>query len=331
MNLETTYLGLTLPHPILPGAGPLTGDLRKVRQLEDVGAPCLIMNSLFEEQIVKEQRAAFAAIDEAEDSFAEALSFLPEPEDYCLGPDEYLSRIAHIKAAVDIPVIASVNGISPDGWREYPQLIAAAGADALEVNLYHLSADKFESSAEVEERLLESVRAAREGIEIPIAVKLPPFFTSIPHFVSRLEELGVQAVVLFNRFYQPDIDIEELRTEPTLRLSTSAELNLRLRWLAILHGRTGLDLSLSGGIHESHDVIKGLMAGATTVQTVSGLLLHGPAHLRNLVDGVIEWMHEHEYSHLDQLRGCMSHQNAPDPEAIERGNYAMVLHSWTAD
>ena len=182
----------------------------------------------------------------------------------------------------------------------------------------------------MEERLIESVRAAREGIDIPIAVKLPPFFTSIPHFVSRLEKTGVQAVVLFNRFYQPDIDIEELRTEPTLHLSTPAELNLRLRWLAILHGRTTLELSLSGGVHGATDVIKGLMAGATTVQTVSGLLQQGPGRLKALLADLTRWLDEHEYSHLDQLRGCMSHQNAPDPEAIERSNYAMVLHSWTA-
>ena len=330
MNLETTYLGLKLKHPVIPGAGPLTGDVSKARQLEDHGAPCVIMSSLFEEQIVREQRASFAAIDEAADSFAESLSYLPEPEDYRLGPDDYLSRVAHLKAALDIPVIASVNGISPDGWREYPKLIAQAGADALEVNLYHLASDKYESSAEVEERLIESVRAARDGIDIPIAVKLPPFFTSIPHFVSRLEKTGVQAVVLFNRFYQPDIDIEELRTEPTLHLSTPAELNLRLRWLAILHGRTGLELSLSGGVHSAADVVKGLMAGATTVQTVSGLLLHGPRHLEGLLGELREWLEEHDYSHLGQLRGCMSHQNAPDPEAIERSNYAMVLRSWTA-
>ncbi len=330
MNLQTNYLGLKLAHPIIPGAGPITGDVPHARELEDCGAPCLIMNSLFEEQIVKEQRAAFAAVDEMEDSFAEALSYLPEPEDYRLGPDDYLSRISHLKAAVDIPVIASVNGISPDGWSEYPKLIAAAGADALEVNLYHLASDPHESAAEVEERLLSSIRTVREGIDIPVAVKLSPFFTSIPHFVSQIEALGVQAVVLFNRFYQPDIDIEELRTEPKLRLSDSSGLNMRLRWLAILHGRTNLELSLSGCIHTPEDVIKGLMAGATTVQTVSGLLKHGPQRLRELLDGVRTWLVEHEYGDLAQLRGCMSHQNAPDPEAIERGNYAMVLNSWTA-
>ncbi len=330
MNLQTNYLGLELAHPIIPGAGPLTGEVPQARQLEDSGAPCLIMNSLFEEQIVREQRAAFAAIDEAEDSFAEALSYLPEPEDYRLGPDDYLSRVTHLKAAVDIPVIASVNGISPDGWREYPKLIAAAGADALEINLYHLASDPQMSAGEVEERLLASVRTAHDEVDIPVSVKLPPFFTSIPHFVSQLEAIGVQAVVLFNRFYQPDIDIEELRAEPTLRLSDASELNLRLRWLAILHGRTNLEMSLSGGVHSATDVIKGLMAGATTVQTVSGLLQHGPHHLRELLDGVREWLSEHEYSDLAQLRGCMSHQNAPDPEAIERGNYAMVLNSWTA-
>lgn len=330
MNLETHYLGLKLAHPIIPGAGPITGDVPHARQLEDSGAPCLIMHSLFEEQIVREQRAAFAAIDATEDSFAEALSYLPEPEEYRLGPDDYLSRVTHLKAAVDIPVIASVNGISPDGWSEYPKLIAAAGADALEINLYHLASDPRESAGEVEERLLASVRSVREGIDIPMAVKLPPFFTAIPHFCAQLELIGVQAVVLFNRFYQPDIDIEELCTEPTLRLSDSTELNLRLRWLAILHGRTNLELSLSGGVHSASDVIKGLMAGATTVQTVSGLLKRGPHRLRDLLDGVREWLAEHDYNGLDQLRGCMSHQNAPDPEAIERSNYAQILNSWTS-
>lgn len=329
MNLETNYLGLPLRHPILPGAGPLGSDTAHACQLEDAGAPCIIMNSLFEEQIVREQNAAFAAVDEAEESFAEALSYLPEPEDYRLGPDDYLSKITHIKAAVDVPVIASVNGISPDGWREYPKLIAAAGADALEINLYHLASDPHESAADVEARLLESVKTVRDGIDIPIAVKLPSFFTSIPHFVAQLEEVGVQAVVLFNRFYQPDIDIEELRTEPTLRLSDPSELTLRLRWLAILHGRTNLELSLSGGVHSAGDVIKGLMAGATTVQTVSGLLQHGVHHMRTLLDGFRDWLSEHEYTSLDELRGSMSHRNAPDPEAIERGNYAMVLNSWT--
>jgi dihydroorotate dehydrogenase (fumarate) len=331
MNLETHYLGLKLAHPVIPGAGPLTGDLSRARELEDAGAPCLIMHSLFEEQIVKEQRAAFAAVDEAEDSFAEALSYLPEPEDYCLGPDEYLSRVSKLKAAVDVPVIASVNGISPDGWREYPKLIAASGADALEINLYHLAADPRISSQEVEERLLASVRAARDGLGIPVSVKLPPFFSSIPHFAARLEAIGVQGAVLFNRFYQPDIDIEELRTEPLLHLSEPSELTLRLRWLAILHGRTQLDLSLSGGAHSASDVIKGLMAGATTVQMVSALLQHGPKHLKSVVDELRQWLIEHLYDDLDALRGCMSHQNAPEPELIERGNYAQVLSSWTAD
>ena len=329
MNLETSYLGLTLSHPILPGAGPLSVDTAHARQLEDSGAPCIIMNSLFEEQLVREQRATFAAVDQAEESFAEALSYLPEPEDYRLGPDEYLSRITHMKAAVEVPVIASVNGISPDGWREYPKLIAAAGADALEINLYHLASDPNESAADVEARLLESVKTVREGVDIPIAVKLPSFFTSLPHFVGQLEKVGVQAVVLFNRFYQPDIDIEELRTEPTLRLSDPSELTLRLRWLAILHGRTNLEMSLSGGVHSASDVIKGLMAGATTVQAVSSLLHHGIHHMRTLLDDFRYWLAEHEYSSLEELRGCMSHRNAPDPEAIERGNYAMVLNSWT--
>lgn len=330
MNLKTNYLGLELAHPVIPGASPLAADLDRVRQLEDAGAPCIVMNSLFEEQLVREQRAAFSAIEEPAYSFAEAQTYLPEPEDYRLGPDDYLAHIARLKEAVGIPVIASVNGISPDGWREYPRLIAEAGADALEVNLYHVPSDPGESAAVVEERLLDAVASVRKAVQIPIAVKLSPFFTSPPYFLHRLEQVGANAAVLFNRFYQPDIDIEELRTIPTLRLSTSGGLNTRLRWIAIVFGRTNLELSLSGCIHNSEDVIKGLMAGATTIQVVAALLKGGPAKLGELVAGVRGWMEQHEYASVDEMRGAMSHRNCPDPEAIERGNYAMILSSWQA-
>jgi len=330
MKLKTTYLGLELAHPVIPGAGPLSADFDKVRQLEDAGAPCIVLNSLFEEQLVSEQRASFSAIEDHANSFAEAQTYLPEPDDYRLGPDDYLEHIARLKQSVGIPVIASVNGISPDGWREYPRLIAEAGADALEVNLYHVPSDPTDSSAAVEERLLDAVASVRKAVAIPIAVKLSPFFTSPPHFLSRLEQVGANAAVLFNRFYQPDIDIEELRTVPTLRLSDSGGLNIRLRWMAILYGRTNLELSLSGCVHAAEDVIKGVMAGATTVQVVSALLRGGPAKLSQLIAGVRNWMEEHEYVSIDEMRGAMSHRNSPDPEALERGNYAMILSSWQA-
>jgi len=330
MNLTTKYLGLELAHPVIPGAGPFSADLDKARQLEDAGAPCLVMNSLFEEQLVREQRASFSAMEEPSFSAPEAMTYLPEPEDYRLGPDDYLDHIRNLKEALSIPVIASVNGISPDGWREYPKLIAEAGADALEVNLYHVPSDPADSSAAVEERLLDAVVSVRKAVDIPIAVKLSPFLTSPPHFINRLEQVGANAAVLFNRFYQPDIDIEELKTVMTLRLSDAGGLNIRLRWLAIMYGRTGLELSHSGCVHSSEDVIKSLMAGATTVQTVAALLKSGPGKLREMIDGVKTWMEEHEYSSVDELRGSMSHRNCPDPEALERGNYAMILSSWQA-
>jgi len=330
MNLTTNYLGLKLAHPVIPGSGPFAADLDQAKKLEDAGAPCLVMNSLFEEQLVREQQASFSAMEESSFSAAEAQTYLPEPEDYRLGPDDYLNHIRKLKESLSIPVIASVNGISADGWREYPKLIAEAGADALEVNLYHVPSDPKDSSAAVEERLLDAVASVRKGVEIPIAVKLSPFLTSPPHFVNRLEQVGANAAILFNRFYQPDIDIEELQTIPTLRLSDAGGLNIRLRWLAIMHGRTELELAHSGCVHQPSDVIKSLMAGATVVQVVAAILKSGPAKLGKLVEGVREWMEEHEYTSVDELRGCMSHRNCPDPEALERGNYAMVLSSWQA-
>lgn len=330
MNLTTKYLGLELAHPVIPGSGPLSVDLDKAKQLEDAGAPCIVMNSLFEEQLVREQQASFSAMEESSFSAAEAQTYLPEPDDYRLGPDDYLDHIRSLKESLSIPVIASVNGISPDGWREYPKLIADAGADALEVNLYHVPSDPSDSSGAVEERLLDAVSSVRKAVEIPIAVKLSPFLTSPPHFVSRLEQVGANAAVLFNRFYQPDIDIEELQTIPTLRLSDAGGLNIRLRWIAIMYGRTSLELSHSGCVHNHEDVIKSLMAGATTVQTVAALLKSGPAKLGQLVEGVKTWMEEHEYASVDEMRGSMSHRNCPDPEALERGNYAMILSSWQA-
>jgi len=330
MKLKTNYLGLELAHPIIPGSSPLSADLDKVRQLEDAGAPCIVMNSLFEEQLVREQRASLEATEGVAYSVAEAMTFLPEPDEYRLGPHEYLEQIRKIKEATNLPVIASVNGISPDGWREYPKLIAEAGADALEVNLYHMPSNPADSAAAVEERLLDAVASVRKGVDMKIAVKLSPFLTSPPNFIKRLEEVGANAAVLFNRFYQPDIDIEELETVPVLRLSDTGGLNIRLRWIAILYGRTGLELALSGCVHSPQAVIKGIMAGATTVQIVAALLKSGPAKLGELVEGVRSWMEEHEYESIDEMRGSMSHRNCPNPEALERGNYAMILSSWQA-
>ena len=333
MKLATRYLGLDLAHPIVPGASPLAADLDSARALEDAGAPCLVMNSLFEEQLVREQSAAFAAMEETTFSGPEAMSYLPEPDEYRLGPDDYLDHIRRLKEALDIPVIASVNGISPDGWSEYPRLVEEAGADALEINLYHVPSDPAESSADVEERLLDSVKAVREATTLPLAVKLSPFLTSPPYFVRRLEEAGANAAILFNRFYQPDIDIENLQTTPVLHLSRAVDspgLNLRLRWIAILYGRTSLDLSHSGCVHSVESAIKSLMAGATTVQAVAALLKAGPGKLREIVSDLTDWMEEHEYQSIDELRGSMSHRNCPDPEAVERGNYSTILSSWTS-
>jgi dihydroorotate dehydrogenase (fumarate) len=328
MDLHTTYLGLPLSSPILPGASPLVDDLDAVRRLEDAGAPAIVMHSLFEEQIRREQVGTMRALELHAESSAEATSFLPNPDEFALGPHQYLEQVRRIKAAVSVPVIASLNGTTDSGWTEYARLIEEAGADALELNTYFLATSLWRSGEAIEKEMLSVVQAVRQEVSIPIAVKLSPFYTSLAHVARQLDELGADGVVLFNRFYQPDIDVEELTVVPRLALSDSSELLLRIRWLAILYGRLQASLGLSGGVHTPHDVVKGIMAGADAVQVVSALLQNGPEHIRSLRDGLCAFMLLHEYGSLEEMRGSLSLETCPDPSAFERANYMRVLQSW---
>ncbi len=327
MDLTTSYLGLELPHPFMPGASPLVDDLGMVRRLEDAGAAAIVMHSLFEEQILVEQREALLFETNAE-SHAEAVSYLPEPGLFALGPDEYLEQVQRIRAAVAVPVIASLNGTTPHSWIEYARLIEQAGAHALELNVYYLASDILETGEDVERRTLETVEAVKGSVSIPVAVKLSPFFSSFANFARRLDEAGADGLVIFNRFYQPDIDVEALDVLPTMRFSTSAELLLRLRWLAILSGRIDASLAVTGGVHTATDAIKAVMAGAHAVQMVCALLKRGPQHLRTVREEMEAWMEEHGYESLRQMQGSMSMVKSGNPAALERANYMRVLQSW---
>ena len=328
MDLSTTYLGFDLPHPLMPGASPMVDDLDTVRRLEDAGAAAIVMHSLFEEQITAEQVAHFTHTESHDLSFAEARSFFPGPDQFRLGPDAYLEQIRRIKAAVRVPVIASLNGASPGGWLAYAQLMQEAGADALELNVYTLATDASEDGHTVEARTLEMLRTVRGGVRIPVAVKLSPFYTAFAHFAHQLDAAGPAGLVLFNRFYQPGIDVDALEVRRQLQLSDSSELPLRLRWLAILSGRVRASLAVTGGVHTVVDVVQAIMAGAHAVQLVSALLRNGPGHLAALRDALGAWLEEHEYESLRQMQGNMSLLSCPDPQAYERANYMIMLQSW---
>ena len=330
MDLETEYLGLRLDSPLMPGASPLADNLDSVRRLEDAGAPAIVMRSLFEEQFERELADAVSSVESHENSSPEAMSYMPKPEEFGLGPDEYLEHIRRIKEAVKLPVIASLNGISAAGWLRHAKLIEQAGADALELNVYHLATDPAEESAAVERRTVDMVRAVKATARIPVAVKLSPFFSALPHFARELERAGANAIILFNRFYQPDIDAENLEAAPTLHLSDPSELLLRLRWLAIVKPGVGIPLAVSGGVHSGLDAVKAVMAGASVVQVVSALLIKGPAYLALLRSEMERWMQEHEYTSLGQMLGNMSLAKCPDPSAFSRANYMRILQSWRA-
>lgn len=328
MSLATTYLGLKLKNPIMPGASPLVDHLDNIRRLEDAGASAIVMHSLFEEQITNDQFAEFAHTENPAESFSEATSYFPRMEDYVLGPDRYLEQISRIKEMVDIPVIGSLNGTTLGGWTDHARLIEAAGADALELNVYYIATDPYEPGTAVEQRTVDILQSVKESVTIPVAVKLSPFFSSPGNFAKQLDALGADGVILYNRFYQPDIDIEELEATHRLDLSNSTELRLRLRWAAILHGHLKADIAVSGGVHTVEDIIKAIMCGANAVQTVSCLLKYGPSHIGSLINGLSDWLERHEYESVDQMRGCMSLQHCPDPSVFERANYLRVLQLW---
>ena len=327
MDLRSTYLGFQLTNPLIVGASPLTGRLDSVRRLEDAGAAAVVMHSLFEEQLVREQLATAAAMETPAESFAEATSYFPSLPDFKLGPDQYLAQLGQIKEAVDIPVFGSLNGTTPGGWVEYARLIEQAGADALELNTYDLVTDPDQDGASVEQRTVELVEAVRQSIKIPLAIKLSAFYSSLPNLAQRLVAAGADGLVLFNRFYQPDIDVEQLEVQ-RLDLSDSSELLLRLHWLAILSGRVDASLAATGGAHNSLDVIKAVMAGAHAVQMVSALLRNGPQHLTTVRQHLTAWLEEHEYDSLAQMQGSMNLTRCPNPEAYERVNYIQLLESY---
>jgi len=329
-RLETEYLGLKLRNPLIVGASPLGDSAEVAQELQERGAGAIVMRSLFEEQIEIERRAGEAFIESHGESFAEATSYFPSVAEYVLGPEDYLRQLERLKKGLEIPVIASLNGVTVGGWTDYAKRMEECGADALELNFYFLPTDPEEAGQSVEDHLAEVVTSVYGQIRIPLAVKLSPFYSSLPNLVRRLEGLGAKGVVIFNRFYQPDIDIEALEASPKINLSHSSELLLRLRWLAILHGQSQINLSSSGGVHTTEDVVKTLMAGADTVQIVSLLLRHGTKQMKVMVDGLTRWMEEHEYSDIKQLRGCMSLQKCPDPSVFERANYMRVLQGWEA-
>lgn len=331
MDLTTKYCGLTLPHPLVAGASPLVDDMQLVERLARAGAAAIVMHSLFEEQIRGEALARERFHDVHSDSHAEAGTYLPAPSEFRLGPDEYLEQLRRIKSRVDVPVIASLNGTTTGTWLAHAGWMEAAGADALELNLYDLVTELELSSEAVEERARGVVRAVRASVKIPIAVKLSPFYTALPRFAASLVEAGADGLVLFNRFYQADIDPEALEVVRTLRLSDRSELLLRLRWLAILSGRIPTTLAVSGGVHDGLDALKAIMAGADCVQLVSALLRHGPEHLATVLAELRLWLEEHEYESMAQLRGSMNLTRCPDPRAFERANYVQVLQSWRAE
>jgi dihydroorotate dehydrogenase (fumarate) len=329
MDLATSYLGLKLDSPLVVGASPLADDLDGVRSLEDAGAACIVLRSLFEEQITREKFGTVYAMEVGDPSDAEIISCFPKAQEFVLGPDEYLDHIRQIKEAVDIPVIGSLNGINVGKWLEYASLIEEAGADALEMNVFFLATDPHEPSFEVERRTTEIARVLKKGLGIPLAVKLSPFFSSLPDLVRQLDGLGVDGIVLFNRFYPPFVRAEHGVAAGDLRLSDPSELPLRLRWLSILSGMgETADLAVSGGVHDGLDAIKSIMAGATAVQVVSALLEHGPRYLRVLRAGMEGWLDRNGYRSLEELRASRCLDPFPGQQIFSRANYMRLLQGW---
>lgn len=328
-DLSTTYLGLRLKNPLVPSSSPLSRHLDTALRLEDAGAAALVMHSLFEEELNLEARMADRFLLNASLGHGEADGFLPDHGDYQSQLDRYLEHLAKLKSRLSIPVIASLNGVSLSGWVELGREIQRAGADALELNVYHVAADTHYSGEAVEARYVSLLSELHGAVQLPITMKLSPFFSSLPHLVKQLEQAGARGVSLFNRFYQPDIDLETLKMVDNLHLSTPEEALLRIRWIAILHGRTRLDLAASGGVHGFEEAMKLLLAGADVVHLASALLLHGPDRLSQILADMENWMNEREYISVTQLKGSMSQKNLPDPSSVERASYLRVLDGYT--
>jgi dihydroorotate dehydrogenase (fumarate) len=329
MDLTTTYLGLSLKSPLVPSAAaPLSDDLDNLRCLEDAGAAAIVLHSLFEEQLVREKFELHHHLEYGTESFAESLTYFPEPETFHTGPELYLEHIQAAKNALSIPIIASLNGFSPGGWTEYAKLMEEAGADAIELNLYFVPTDPEVSGAAIETMFIDTLRDVKYAVDIPVAVKLSPYFSNMANMAKRLDKAGADGLVLFNRFMQPDINPEELEVEAVANLSDGGDLRLPLRWIAILHDRIGADLAATGGIQHGRDAIKAVMAGAKVAQVCSALLRHGFPYLTKLEEEMRHWMEEYEYESLAQMRGSMSQANSPDASAFERAQYVRAIESF---
>ncbi len=328
IDLSTTYLHLSLKNPLVASASPLCENLDNIRRMEDAGVAAVVLHSLFEEQITLQSLDLDHYLSYGTESFSEAISYFPDMSYYNLGPDGYLEHIRQAKEAVKIPIIASLNGYSTGGWIKYARLMEEAGADALELNIYYIATDPYTTSQDVEQMYIDLVENVSSSIKIPVSVKLSPYFSATANMAYRLANAGARGLVLFNRFYQPDIDLDALEIVPNLTLSTSEELRLRLRWAAILHGQVNADLAITGGVHTAQDVIKCMMAGANVAMMTSALLMRGIGYASKVYMDLLNWMEEHEYESIHQMMGSMSQKTIADPTAFERANYMRVLRSY---
>ncbi len=331
MNLTTNYLGFKLRTPLVPSASPLSENPDNIKRMEDAGAAGIVFHSLFEEQLRRDHHELHYYLEQGSESYAESLSFFPQQEEFKVGPEAYLDHIAQAKAAVHIPIIASLNGSTFGGWMKYAREIEQAGADALELNIYNVPTDPERSAADIENEYLTIVASIKAQLSIPVAVKLSPFFTNFAHFASRLDQQGANALVLFNRFYQPDIELETPEISPNILLSTPMAMRLPMRWIAILYGRIGANLAATSGIHRASDALKMLMAGADVTMLCSILLRRGIGHLAVIEQEMRQWMEEHEYESVEQLKGSMSQKHCPDPAAFERAQYMRALATYPAN
>ena len=328
MDLTTSYLGLKLKHPVMASASPFTHKLDGFRQLEDAGVSAIVMHSLFEEQLEGEATELEYLLNQGSESFAEATSYFPKTDHFAVGPDEYLNLIRKAKASVKVPVIASLNGVTPGGWIEFARGVQQAGADALELNVYYLATNPFQPGEIVERNYVDVMKTVRGQVKIPVSLKLSPYFSNLANMTRRLEQAGANGFVLFNRFYQPELDIEKLEVVPHVELSTSAEMKLPLRWIAILYGRTECSLAATSGIHTAEDVVKVVMAGADVAMICSALYQPGLGHVKTMVSGLDRWMQDHEYASIEQMKGSMSQKSCAEPAAYERANYMKTIQSF---
>jgi len=328
MDLSTTYLGKKLKNPLVPSASPLSRDTSSIKMMEDAGAGAVVLESLFEEQILHEKNEMDHYLSQGTDSFAESLSYFPEGDMYNFGPDEYLDHIRKAKETIDIPVIASLNGVSTGGWTDYARKMQQAGADAIELNSYYLATDPGKDSREIEENYINVLSDVKKAVTVPVAMKISPYFTSLSAMAKKFDEAGADALVLFNRFYQPDIDLENLEVVPNLVLSTSESMRLPLRWIAILYGKIKANMAATTGIHSAEDVLKMLMAGADVTMLCAVLFQHGIGKITGILNDMTKWMQDHEYESVEQMKGSMSHKSVPEPAAFERANYMRVLKSY---